>query len=411
MKEEVYTDFSADVYSRLMNRPGPRVPIEGMIELTRLCSVRCTHCYIGDARWKRDPEELSTSEMIGLLDALAERGTIWLCFTGGEAMIRRDFRELWLHARSRGFILTLFSNATLIDETMADFLAAHPPFNLEVSIYGATEATYEAVTLVKGSYLRFLRGVGNIRRTGLPWKLKTVLIRENAHELDAMRRLAREWGVSFKFDGDINASIGEGQSGGKAPCASRVESERQIEEEMADPFLRKDTEDLLERTVAAGRGEKLYDCGAGKHGFYISARGALQMCVLTGHRGHSLRGASGIGAAFDRGWAGFAEVREIQRRPDSPCLSCDIATLCESCPGFAQLENGDEQSGVEHLCRNTHLKALKLGVRHRCHPDHYVHDRARGKKAGAVTPLQVATPTRVGTPTQVATPKGASDAS
>lgn len=383
MKEASYADFSSEIHDRLTGPTGARVPVEGMLELTRLCSVRCTHCYIGDARWKRDSGELSTAEVIELLDALAERGTLWLCFTGGEAMIRRDFRELWLHAKSRGFILTLFSNATLIDEGMADFLADHPPFNLEISIYGATEATYEAVTQVKGSYRRFFRGVENVRRVGLPWKLKTVLIRENAHEIDEMKRLAREWGVSFKFDGDINPSIGEGRSGGRAPCASRVESERQIDEELADPALREDTLRLLERTAAVGRGERLYDCGAGLHGFYINARGNLQMCILTGHRGQPLRGAAGIGAAFDAGWKSFGEVRELKRHPDSPCLSCDIATLCESCPGFAHLENGDERSEVVHLCRNTHLKAHRLGLPHRCHPEHFVHDPARGKRPGS----------------------------
>jgi radical SAM protein with 4Fe4S-binding SPASM domain len=381
MKEEAYGPYSDDLHSRLASRKDQRVPIDGMIELTRLCSVKCTHCYIGDARWKKDPEEMTTTEVMELLDTLFDRGTLWLCFTGGEAMIRRDFREIWVYAKKKGFILTLFSNATLIDESMADFLSTYPPFNLEISIYGASETIYETVTQVKGSWRRFLRGIENVQKSGVSWKLKTVLIRENAHELDQMKALASEWGVPFKFDGNINPSIGYGKSGGKAPCASRVEEDELIAAETSDASVLRQTRELLERTIPVGRGEKLYSCGAGQHGFYISAQGNLQMCILTGHRGASLRGAEGISEKFDRGWKGFESIREIKRLPDSPCQSCDIATLCESCPGFAHLETGNEQGAVEYLCRSAHLKALKLGVAHRCHPSHFVYDRVRGRSS------------------------------
>lgn len=374
MKEKSYREFSDEAATTLSMQGGQRVPVDGMIELTRLCSLKCTHCYIGDARWKKDPNEMTTSQLKALMDTLAERGTMWLCFTGGEAMIRKDFRELWVYAKSKGFIMTLFTNATLINESMAEFLVKYPPFNTEVSIYGATEEIYEKVTLVKGSYRRFMNGIENLRKTGLPWQLKSVLIKESAHELDAMRALAEKWDVQFKFDGKINPSVGEGETGGKAPCASRVSPEELVQIERADIERSEEEAEFQEKYGKyPGKGEMLFGCGAGKHSFYLKSDGLLQMCLLTQHRGRSLKSKPNISDSFTSAWDEFGEVRKIKRDLNSPCRTCDIAHLCDNCPGFSQLENGDEQGAVEFLCRSAHLKAHAMKVPHKCDIKHFVY--------------------------------------
>ena len=381
MKERSYREFSDETARTLASVQGhDRIPVDGMIELTRLCSLKCTHCYIGDARWTKDPNEISTQHLKDLLDVLAARGTMWLCFTGGEAMIRKDFRELWVYAKNKGFIMTLFTNATLLSESMAEFLVKHPPFNIEVSIYGATEETYEKVTLVKGSYKRFMRGIENLRKSGLSWKMKTVLINENAHELDAMTAMAREWGVQFKFDGKINPSVGEGETGGMAPCASRITPEELIETEVKTEAKKLDDERIHKNYSSyVGRGELLFDCGAGKNSFYVKSDGLLQMCLMTQHHGRSLTDKGTIENGFRSAWDEFEEIRKIKRDPQSPCRTCDIAHLCENCPGFSHLENGNEHGAVEFLCRSAHLKALALKVPHKCDIRHFVYQT---KKAG-----------------------------
>ena len=90
MKSEIYRKFSDGVYNSaddFSEATGKRVPADVMIELPRLCSIKCTHCYIGDARWVRDPNEMSTEQVKELMDLLAEKGTLWVTFTGGEAMM------------------------------------------------------------------------------------------------------------------------------------------------------------------------------------------------------------------------------------------------------------------------------------------------------------------------------------
>lgn len=375
---ENYGDVSEAIYqSVLKNNEDRRIPTNVMIELTRICSIKCTHCYIGDARWVKNPNELKTEEIIELLDVLAEKGTLWVCFTGGEATAHKDFKKLWLHAKKKGFIMTLFTNATLMTDELTEFLMQYPPFKVEVSIYGGSREIYERVSQVKGSFARFMRGIKNIHRAGFNWDLKTVLIQENAKELGLMKSIADEYGVKFKFDSNINPSIGKEDHGGKAPCGTRVDSEFVIDTEFKSKE-RVESYQNLDEYVGGNytRGASLYSCGAGKNNVYIDSEGNVQMCVLTGHIQNNIRSQlknplrDTMSKSFDWAWDSFGELRKIKLKKDSPCHNCDIATLCENCPGFAYLENGDEHSAVEFLCKQTHEKAKRMGIKHNC--DHEI---------------------------------------
>ena len=94
---------------------------------------------------------------------------------------------------------------------------------IEISLYGATEATYEAVTRVKGSYRRCLRGIERIVARRLPLKLKTPVLTLNRHELDDIAAIAERHGVAFRYDpakgGESRSSWGNKKRGGPR-CAS-----------------------------------------------------------------------------------------------------------------------------------------------------------------------------------------------
>jgi len=371
IKQVSFYDF-ADSWASKFNEDS-RFLSDAYLELTRLCSLKCEHCYIGDARWKKDPNELSTEEWKRFLDTLADRGLLWLFFTGGEAMIRPDFRELWLYARSKGFLLVLYTNATLIDEKMGEFLELYPPVKTEVSIYGASAAVYEKVTGVKGSHNRFLRGVNEIRRRGLHWKMKVPVIQAILPEMPAIRALAEEWGVQVFPDGTIQASIGEGETGGKAPCASRVPEAELVAHELSDPnFVAefKLNAQGCSKHAAGDDMKRLYLCGAGKDTFYMTAGGKMQACLATAHHGVDLDRSKDMNLQFDAAWTEFGKLQEMKRDPASPCYDCDIQILCQTCPGMAHLEHGDEHGSIEWICRRTHLKAHQLGVPHKCKITH-----------------------------------------
>ena len=119
MNEATYTAFSLDVHQRTS---GKRIPMEVSIEVTRRCPLECLHCYnnlpMSDKAARQS--ELSLEEYRRLLDELAAEGCLWILFTGGEIFARADFLDIYAYAKSKGFLITLFTNGTMVTERVAD---------------------------------------------------------------------------------------------------------------------------------------------------------------------------------------------------------------------------------------------------------------------------------------------------
>ena len=144
-------------------------------------------------------------------------GTGVFVLTGGEILLRQDFQEIYAHAKKCGMLIELFSNGTLIDAGLADFLRDLTPAMVEITVYGRTQATFEAVTRVAGSYERCLEGIDLLLARGVPLTLKTMVMTINAHELWDLKAWAEGLGVGFRYDMMLNARL----DGGQQPLALR----------------------------------------------------------------------------------------------------------------------------------------------------------------------------------------------
>ena len=358
MQTATYGDFTGLVHRRSQNR---RAPLEVSIEVTRRCPLDCLHCYnnLPMADHAARTQELSFEEHCHLLDELVAEGCLWILYTGGEIFARKDFLQIYTEAKKRGFLVTLFTNGTMITPRVADYLAEWRPFSIEITLYGATRETYEALTQIPGSYDRCIKGIRLLLERNLPLKLKTVPTTINHHEVFEMKRLAEEeFGVEFKFDPLINPRIDCSQS----PLAVRLSPEQAVALDFTDPRRKEDYRRLAEKELSAppeeGRAQKQkYSCGGGVHGCAIDPYGTMSICVISHQQGYDIREGS-----FREGWEGpLQEIRNQPRTRPTICDHCQIQTLCSMCPANGELENGDPESPVEFLCQVAHLRAYALG--------------------------------------------------
>lgn len=348
-----YSQFSSAVQGRVSGR---RVPLSGTIEVTRRCPLACAHCY-NNLPMNARTGELTLDEHCRILDEIAEAGCFWLLYTGGEIFGRRDFLDIYRHAKARGFLITLFTNATLINPCIADGLAAERPFSIEVTLYGGTRDTYERVTGVPGSFDHCLRGISLMRERNLPVSLKTVALTMNVHEIEAMRGIAAGFGLPFKFDAMMSPRIDCGRS----PLAVRLSPEQIVSLDMADDRRRAEWQRLdgcFHGPVhtAATEGQ-VYHCGGGVNTFAIDPEGRLTLCVLSHMDSFDLRAG-----AFAEGWERF--LLKVRTKPASrvtKCSRCEIRVMCGMCPANGELENGDAESPVDFLCHVAHLRAHAMG--------------------------------------------------
>ena len=357
MEQLSYGEFSAALHKRKM---GERAPLQVAIEVTRRCPLECQHCYnnlpMGDLEAKS--REMTKEEHFALIDQLVEMGCFWILYTGGEIFARRDFLEIYTYAKKRGFLITLFTNGTIMNEQIADYLAEWPPFAIEITLYGRTRETYETLTMIPGSYDRCLRGIKLLKERGLPLKLKTVPTSINKHEVMAMRRFAEdELGVEFKMDGQINPRIDCSQS----PLAVRLTPEDLVALDMALPKGRSEYLRLAKMNIEAAlpsKTEGVYRCGGGKNSFAINADGEMSICTISQQDSFDIRGGR-----VNQVWAdALLQVRETKPTRDSKCVQCRIRTICGMCPANGELERGDKESPVEFLCHVAHLRAAVVGV-------------------------------------------------
>ena len=110
------------------------IPFSAQVDLTYRCNERCVHCYLDHD----DRGEMTTAEIKGILDQLAEAGVFFLTLSGGEPFMRKDFFEIVGHARSLLFNVKVKTNGVSPGLTVKD------PEGHEWSVKQGVEGPVEA---------------------------------------------------------------------------------------------------------------------------------------------------------------------------------------------------------------------------------------------------------------------------
>lgn len=337
-----YREFSRPVHDKAAAKNNP---IVGELDLTMRCNLRCLHCYCSQDVKKK---ELTFNEICRILDEITDAGCFWLLITGGEPLIRPDFLDIYTYAKKKGLIITIFTNGTLITPEIGDYLRQWPPFSVEISLYGATQETYENVTAVPGSYKECLNGIEILLQRRIPLKLKTLVTKLNKHELWMMKKFAEDRNLDFRFDGLINPRL----DGSREPCRFRISPREAVEFDLADSKRREAWKKLCQKSWGRlGKVDMLYPCSISMWSFHITAYGELLACLMAQEPSFSLRQSP-----FSKCWLELIEeMQSLKPKQNNRCQNCELFGICAPCPAWAKLENGDPNTIVEYSCKIANL--------------------------------------------------------
>ncbi len=253
-------------------------PLDGCFELSSACNLKCHMCYVREpgSERRKHGRELSAAQWLDLARQAKDAGLLFLLLTGGEIFLRPDFFELYEPLTRMGLVITLFTNGTLITPAIAARLAQSPPSRLEITLYGGTPETYDAVTGVKGGFESCCAGIEALLAHRIPLGLKTTLSERNIHELETMRKMAHDWGVPFNGAWYLSQRP-DGAATDVETC--RLSPAACVELEATDPTSTNE----MRQVASAGqplRTDDNFYCKVGRTAFVINPYGKMNACLL-----------------------------------------------------------------------------------------------------------------------------------
>jgi radical SAM protein with 4Fe4S-binding SPASM domain len=320
-------DFSStEIWQRLLSKTP--YPLAAVIEVTSRCNLRCPHCYLAPAR---ADDELSTAELLGLLDQMADMGVLILTITGGEPTIRSDFFEILCGAVDRRFVVVLKTNAAGFTADDARKMAECGLHELNASLYHTSFEKHDRFVGRAGAWNRTVAAMRAFKEAGRNVRASITVMNWNLDAALDLEQMCVDEGWRYTIDFRIEPR----NDGGLEPTRYRATPNQLVEIVCRSAFLKRRLED---RSASAPVPDAAM-CGVDT-GLVIKPDGAVVSCV-------SIAGLV-WGKVRDKRLADIWRDSTGRRKAlrlrwgDSPlCASCGLISDCHRCPATGFIEHGN----------------------------------------------------------------------
>lgn len=317
-------------------------PVYTFLEVTQNCNLTCKHCY-NQSGSPRD-NELSTGELVHLLDELAKMEVFCVFFTGGEPLMRNDIADLLSYAGSLGFEVGLITNGTLITEKLLEKI----PHN---TVIGISLDGIENHSKMRGgvSFDDMVKKFMLVKKANMFFSLLTTITKDNIDELEGIFKWSLENEVVFSLQDCL--PVGRAHSNMNllldtsdfAKVTRIIIIEEEVEELLVDAYRNKNLplsaiDNFFDFTFRMESATKM--CKGGRSVAYITSAGDVYPCSNCAATG--LYPAGNIRrSTFDYTWNNsFRDMRSIKWEHFKMCSNCDVARFdcfCQfRCPALSK---------------------------------------------------------------------------
>ena len=333
------------------------IPLSGTFELTPLCSMACKMCYV-----RMSPEELAATgkrlhaadEWLALAREAKEQGMLLLLLTGGEPFLYPEFRRLYTELRQMGFVISINSNATLITEETVAWLKENPPQRINITLYGASDATYARLCGHPTGFTQVTRAIELLRDAGISVKLNCSVTPENVCDLEDIIAYSDEHklvlqATSYMFpplrrDAE---SVGRNARFAAEECARTEVKIRRLQygaENLREYCKAIESHQPVDTPLCADcEGEGL-QCRAGKSAFWVTWDGRMTPCGMVNEPA-----VFPFGQGFADAWQSLrAQTAALHLPPE--CASCDAKHYCHTCAAMCYTETGRYDCKPQYRC-------------------------------------------------------------
>jgi radical SAM protein with 4Fe4S-binding SPASM domain len=302
----------------------------------------------------------TAQQWLALGEEAQKSGLVYLLLTGGEPFLRPDLRQILSGLNRLGLLVSINTNATLIDETVIQWLKQTPPCRVNVTLYGACDATYHRLCGNPQGYTQAVRGIRLLKQAGISVRINCSVTAYNTADLEGIFAFARQEGLpvqasSYMFPPLRRASGMVGRNDRLSPEeAARQSARLMLLQYGKEEYLRRVSSLSLPGELGEecpdlpAEGEKLR-CRAGKCSFWVTWEGKIQPCGMFS----GIEAPNVFRESFSAAWEQVKQTAAAIRTAPK-CGKCPLRAQCKPCAAMALTETGHFGGVPEYRCEMTH---------------------------------------------------------
>ena len=344
------------------------IPLSGTFELSPVCNFSCRMCYVRKTQQEVNSSErkiLTKEDWISIARQAKERGMLYLLLTGGEPLLWPDFWELYEELVQMGFLVSINTNGSLIDEIAVRRFQKYPPNRINITLYGASDETYYRLCQVKSVFKKVDCAITMLHAAHIQVKLNGSLTPQNIGDLEEVIRYAEGKKliyepVTYMFPPIRRNEDMVGMNERFTPKEAAYYNGQAYRLLYGEEKYQKRLQGIIQGTVSPpGLDESCIDpidgtvrCRAGRASFWITWDGWITPCGMMNEPKVDLMGTS-----FDDGWKQIVQLSS-EMRLSGICAKCKNQQLCHSCAAMAMAETGRATGVPAYLCEM--VREMKL---------------------------------------------------
>lgn len=172
---------------------GQYVPLSVIFTITNRCNSKCNYCYA--EYYKRKEDNLSTQDILGVVNQLAEMGNKRISLSGGEPLIREDIGKIVEHIKRKKILCDINTNGYLVSKKVQELKGVD---SLCVSLDG-DEKSHD-MNREPGSFRKAMNAIECALSNKLSVRTNTVLTKNNLNSIDFIVETARKYNYLAIFN-------------------------------------------------------------------------------------------------------------------------------------------------------------------------------------------------------------------
>ena len=335
------------------------LPIAGNFELTARCNFNCPMCYVhmSEEEVSKKGKELTAKHWIKIAEDAKNQGMVFVLLTGGEPFIRKDFFEIYGAMKKMGLLVSINSNASMLEGEILEKLLQDPPVRMNISLYGGCNETYEKMCGLP-MYERVLKNILKLKEHGVSVSINLSITPYNCHDLEAIYDIVTRYEIPVRASSYMYppARLEKELEG----YGNRLSPEDSAKYSVKWDLLRFSEEEFEKRAEAIKNlvlvepeecyidSEEVFDgvkCRAGSSSFWMTWDGEMRPCgMMPGPTAYPLRDG------FDKAWEDIKNATAQIKQP-AKCVTCPKSEVCGACAAVCVSETGEFDGTPTYMCQ------------------------------------------------------------